>query len=165
MAYRTRSDTLKLQRLIDVLKERGSETATNLETSASDFLNDVKVYLKITEFCSLFSYKINCSSLSNMFSHFSQNTNLEKYHIMMVLKVMMEVVMLKDKVRKRIGMMKIGKIAQMSSIHHQDHHLSVCYNWIFFEITTAWIYLFHTSTTTNFEYIFTSIEYSNFIDK
>ena len=43
MAYRTRSDTLKLQRLIDVLKERGSETATNLETSASDFLNDVKV--------------------------------------------------------------------------------------------------------------------------
>ena len=53
MAYRTRSDTLKLQRLIDVLKERGSETATNLETSASDFLNDVKVYLKITEFFSL----------------------------------------------------------------------------------------------------------------
>ena len=55
MAYRTRSDTLKLQRLIDVLKERGSETATNLETSASDFLNDVKVYLKITEFFCLFS--------------------------------------------------------------------------------------------------------------
>ena len=55
MAYRTRSDTLKLQRLIDVLKERGSETATNLETSASDFLNDVKVYLKITQFFSLFS--------------------------------------------------------------------------------------------------------------
>ena len=44
MAYKTRSDTLKLQRLIDVLKERGnSETAINLETSASDFLNDVKV--------------------------------------------------------------------------------------------------------------------------
>ena len=41
-----------------------------------------------------------------MFSHYSQNTNLEKYHIMMVLKVMMEVVMLKDKVRKRIGMMR-----------------------------------------------------------
>ena len=55
MAYRTRSDTLKLQRLIDVLKERGSETAANLETSASDFLNDVKVYLKITEFFCLFS--------------------------------------------------------------------------------------------------------------
>ena len=43
MAYKTRSDTLKLQRLIDVLKERGSETAVNLESSASDFLNDVKV--------------------------------------------------------------------------------------------------------------------------
>ena len=57
---------------------------------------------------------------------------------MMVLKVMMEVVMLKDKVRKRIGMMKIGKIAQMSSIHHQDHqhHLRVCYKRIVFEITT-----------------------------
>ena len=46
MAYQTRSDTLKLQRLIDILKERGSETATNLEISATDFLNDVKVSWK-----------------------------------------------------------------------------------------------------------------------
>ena len=40
--YRTRSDTQKLQRLIDFLKERGSDSAANLETSAADFLNDVK---------------------------------------------------------------------------------------------------------------------------
>ena len=40
--YRTRSDTQKLQRLIDFLKERGSDSAANLETSAQDFLNDVK---------------------------------------------------------------------------------------------------------------------------
>ena len=40
--YRTQSDTLKLQRLIDVLKERGSDLADSLETKAKDFLNDVK---------------------------------------------------------------------------------------------------------------------------
>jgi hypothetical protein len=43
MAYNTRSDTLKLQRLIQVLKDRGSnEAAANLESKATDFLNDVK---------------------------------------------------------------------------------------------------------------------------
>ena len=50
MAYQTRSDTLKLQRLIDILKERGSETATSLEISATDFLNDVKVSVHILEY-------------------------------------------------------------------------------------------------------------------
>ena len=40
--YRTQSDTLKLQRLIEVLKERGSDLAGNLETKAKDFLSDVK---------------------------------------------------------------------------------------------------------------------------
>ena len=40
--YKTQSDTLKLQRLIEVLKERGSDLADNLETKAKDFLNDVK---------------------------------------------------------------------------------------------------------------------------
>ena len=40
--YRTQSDTLKLQRLIGVLKERGSDLADSLENKAKDFLNDVK---------------------------------------------------------------------------------------------------------------------------
>jgi hypothetical protein len=40
--YRTQSDTLKLQRLIDVLKERGSDLANSLEDKAKDFLSDVK---------------------------------------------------------------------------------------------------------------------------
>ena len=40
--YNTQSDTLKLQRLIQVLKERGSDLADSLETKAKDFLNDVK---------------------------------------------------------------------------------------------------------------------------
>ena len=40
--YRTQSDTLKLQRLIEVLKERGSDLGSSLESSASDFLTDVK---------------------------------------------------------------------------------------------------------------------------
>ena len=48
MAYQTRSNTLKLQRLIGVLKERGdSEAANSLESSATDFFNDVKVRKKI----------------------------------------------------------------------------------------------------------------------
>jgi hypothetical protein len=42
MAYRTRSNTLKLQRLIEVLRERGSDLAASLEATASDFLDDVK---------------------------------------------------------------------------------------------------------------------------
>ncbi len=40
--YRTQSDTLKLQRLIEVLKQRGSDLAGSLESSAADFLTDVK---------------------------------------------------------------------------------------------------------------------------
>ena len=40
--YRTRSDTLQLQRLIDVLKERGSDLGDTLETAATEFLSDVK---------------------------------------------------------------------------------------------------------------------------
>ena len=42
MAYKTRSNTLKLQRLIEVLRERGSDLANSLEATASDFLDDVK---------------------------------------------------------------------------------------------------------------------------
>ena len=44
--YRTQSDTLKLQRLIEVLKERGSDLAGSLENKAKDFLNDVKPKVK-----------------------------------------------------------------------------------------------------------------------
>lgn len=40
--YRTRSNTAKLQRLIEFLKERDCESASNLETSAAVFLDDVK---------------------------------------------------------------------------------------------------------------------------
>jgi hypothetical protein len=40
--YRTQSDTLKLQRLIDVLKERGSDLGDSLEKSSAEFLGDVK---------------------------------------------------------------------------------------------------------------------------
>jgi hypothetical protein len=42
MAYKTRSNTLKLQRLIEVLRERGSDLANSLEATASVFLDDVK---------------------------------------------------------------------------------------------------------------------------
>jgi hypothetical protein len=42
MAYRTRSNTLKLQRLIEVLRERGSDLAASLEATAADILDDVK---------------------------------------------------------------------------------------------------------------------------
>lgn len=42
MAYKTRSNTMKLQRLIDYLKDRGSDLASNLETSAAIFFDDVK---------------------------------------------------------------------------------------------------------------------------
>ena len=42
MAYKTRSNTLKLQRLIEVLKERGSDLAASLEATAADLLEDVK---------------------------------------------------------------------------------------------------------------------------
>ena len=44
MTYQTRSNTLKLRRFIDDLKERGdSEAANSLEASSVDFFNDVKV--------------------------------------------------------------------------------------------------------------------------
>ena len=46
--YRTQSDTLKLQRLIEVLKERGSDLGSSLETSANEFLADVKPKTKDT---------------------------------------------------------------------------------------------------------------------
>ena len=47
MAYQTRSNTLKLRRFIDDLKERGdSEAANSLEASSVDFFNDVKVSFK-----------------------------------------------------------------------------------------------------------------------
>ena len=41
-AYRTRSNTQKLQRLIEFLKERDCDSAANLEETAQVFLNDVK---------------------------------------------------------------------------------------------------------------------------
>ena len=40
--YRTRSNTQKLQRLIEFLKERDCDSAANLEETAQVFLNDVK---------------------------------------------------------------------------------------------------------------------------
>jgi len=42
MAYRTRSNTMKLQRLIDYLRDQGSDLASNLEASAAVFFDDVK---------------------------------------------------------------------------------------------------------------------------
>ena len=41
--FRTSSDTLKLQRLIDYLKTTGSDAGTKLEANASEYLNRVNV--------------------------------------------------------------------------------------------------------------------------
>ena len=41
--YRTSSDTLKLQRLIEYLKQTGSEAGTKLDESAKDYINKVQV--------------------------------------------------------------------------------------------------------------------------
>ena len=41
--FRTSSDTLKLQRLIDYLKTTGSDAGTKLEANASEYLTRVNV--------------------------------------------------------------------------------------------------------------------------
>ena len=41
--FRTSSDTLKLQRLIDYIKTTGSDTGTKLEANASEYLTRVNV--------------------------------------------------------------------------------------------------------------------------
>ena len=41
--YRTSSDTLKLQRLIEYLKSTGSEAGTKLDASAQEYINKVQV--------------------------------------------------------------------------------------------------------------------------
>ena len=41
--YRTSSDTLKLQRLIQYLKSTGSETGTRLENNAKEYIDRVQV--------------------------------------------------------------------------------------------------------------------------
>ena len=43
--FRTSSDTLKLQRLIDYLKSTGSDAGTKLESNASEYLTRVNVSL------------------------------------------------------------------------------------------------------------------------
>ena len=46
--YRTSSDTLKLQRLIEYLKSTGSEAGAKLDESAQDYLN--KIQVKVSQF-------------------------------------------------------------------------------------------------------------------
>ena len=41
--FRTSSDTLKLQRLVDYIKTTGSDTGTKLEANASEYLTRVNV--------------------------------------------------------------------------------------------------------------------------
>ena len=45
-SYKTKSDTLLLRRLINNLKERGSEVAGELERKAHTFLTDVQMKRK-----------------------------------------------------------------------------------------------------------------------
>ena len=49
--YRTSSDTLKLQRLIEYLKSTGSEAGAKLDESAQDYLN--KIQVKVYQFIQL----------------------------------------------------------------------------------------------------------------
>ena len=44
--YKTKSDTMLLRRLINNLKERGSEVAGELERKAHNFLTDVQMKRK-----------------------------------------------------------------------------------------------------------------------
>ena len=44
--YKTKSDTMLLRRLINNLKERGSEVAGELERKAHNFLTDVQIKRK-----------------------------------------------------------------------------------------------------------------------
>ena len=45
-SYKTKSDTMLLRRLINNLKERGSEVAGELERKAHNFLTDVQMKRK-----------------------------------------------------------------------------------------------------------------------
>ena len=47
--YKTKSDTMLLRRLINNLKERGSEVAGELERKAHNFLTDVQMKRKPVE--------------------------------------------------------------------------------------------------------------------
>ena len=47
--YKTKSDTMLLRRLINNLKERGSEVAGELERKAHNFLTDVQMKRKPIE--------------------------------------------------------------------------------------------------------------------
>ena len=48
-SYKTKSDTLLLRRLINNLKERGSEVAGELERKAHNFLTDVQMKRRTIE--------------------------------------------------------------------------------------------------------------------
>ena len=47
--YKTKSDTMLLRRLINNLRERGSEVAGELERKAHNFLTDVQMKRKTIE--------------------------------------------------------------------------------------------------------------------
>ena len=64
--YRTRSNTQKLQRLIEFLKERDCDSAANLESSAEVFLNDVKQKNK-PNFCDATGRSLVPDFISNWF--------------------------------------------------------------------------------------------------
>ena len=48
-SYKTKSDTMLLRRLINNLKERGSEVAGELERKAHNFLTDVQMKRRTIE--------------------------------------------------------------------------------------------------------------------
>ena len=65
--YKTKSDTMLLRRLINNLKERGSEVAGELERKAHNFLTDVQMKRKPVEVCLL----NNISTKYNAFKYTS----------------------------------------------------------------------------------------------
>ena len=65
--YRTSSDTLKLQRLIEYLKSTGSEAGAKLDESAQDYLN--KIQVKVSQF-------INRLKNQNKYSKFDMSKSM-----------------------------------------------------------------------------------------
>ena len=53
--YKTKSDTMLLRRLINNLRERGSEVAGELERKAHNFLTDVQMKRKTIEVSGVYS--------------------------------------------------------------------------------------------------------------
>ena len=77
--YRTQSDTLKLQRLIEVLKERGSDLGSSLETSANELLADVKPKSKETSKRKTSEYSATSQSSQTVERKISLGAKLERH--------------------------------------------------------------------------------------